>query len=1627
MKKFLLIVALFFVTICSFAHVYEIRVNQAQDGSLTWYLITYHAVNQCGHANAGLTINGINYPIDAEYGGDGALLSPNVFATVGFSFAHASYATVHTPFLGTTLSVAPYSNNVCWAFSVGGSGNFTPPPPPVCTSCPITGWSNVMAPSGNNNGTICNTSDDITTTTIKVNHLSCASITGTGKFSVIYDLGGTNISYGPYAYTSGGVETDVTINVPYGATNTTPVQVIDYSYPCNITHGLTIPGGQYVGEKETIPPSITCPAAQTICATILPDYRSSAVVSDNCTASNNIVVTQSPAAGSIVSGIVTVTLTATDAAGNQSSCNFTVTAGDTEKPAIACPANQTLNLDASCSATLPDYRNLLTVSDNCTATGSLVITQNPVAGTVVTTKGAVIVTFTVTDAAGNFNTCSISVDKKDVTAPVINCPASQTVNNNTNVCGAVVSFSMPTATDNCSGSAFNFFNPGEPNNYNGVQEDYIQLYNNGTWNDLPEGNNNRSIVEFNAVITTSFANYSYIGTFGGHTYYISNFYAGWNSSRASAQAIGGDLASINTLAEDNFLAPYGGNTWVGGYQDHNDPSYVEPGNAAQNFGGWKWVDGTKLGAGQITITQIGGLASGSTFPIGITTNTFKATDESGNSSTCSFTVTVTDNEIPIITTDGDKSVNNTPGKCEASVTVNAGAKDNCYVVAPVGVRDDAQPLNAAYPVGTTKITWNVTDIHGNNATPVIQTIVVTDNEIPVITTNGDKSVNNDAGTCGAAVAVSAGAKDNCYVVAPTGVRNDALALTDPYPVGTTTITWNVTDIHSNAALPVVQTIVVTDTESPTILSAANQTQVNDLRDCGANVTVAGPSTKDNCAVLSVTNSYTGTSDASGHYPIGTTTITWTVNDIHGNTNTATQKITVTDNENPVITGVPANINVNNDKGVCGAKVSWTDATASDNCPGVVIASNYHSGDLFPVGTTTVTYTATDAYSHTVTSSFTITVTDNEKPVITSNGDKSVNNDPGKCGATVMVSASAKDNCSVGAPAGVRSDNKALTDLYPVGTTTITWTVTDAYTNAAIPVIQTIMVTDNEKPVITCPGDVVFCANYGGITNYTINPLIASDNCAILSTTYAVTNASGVITRSGTGNNASGVFAVGVSTITWTVKDTHGNVSVCSTKVTINPLPVASYVSTNADVFCNKLTLTASSSISGSSYSWTSGTTAGSFSSNPQLILGQTSGDGIYNVFVKVVATGCISEFPAAYNFQKQNLASSYTIIAYKEVEMKHYNIVASGSVGVLSSKGEAEFGDYTKVNSPGSFVKAARIDADKTAIIAQKIYAPATPVLPTMIYNTANTKSLPNYEVKSGTVTLSGNYGNLNIKKGSIVTLSGTTFGTIHMEQGTQLTFIQSQVNIDQLQTDNNSDGENNKVLPSPVYTYVHFAANSKILVSKSVKIGDRTYLNPENNKVSFYVGTTADPKKNDDDWDDEAKFSVNGKDIKVTVNVMMPNGKLKVGGGDDGNDNNKVFTYINMTGLFIASEVESEGKNVIWNSFDCGTAAVTTTSTQAVAQSNAVEKAVVTSEEELKVTVMPNPSSTYFTLKLESKYETPVNMRVMDAQGRVVDAKSKIGSNSTIQIGQSYSSGTYYAEMIQGTKRKVVQLIKIK
>jgi hypothetical protein len=996
-------------------------------------------------------------------------------------------------------------------------------------------------------------------------------------------------------------------------------------------------------------------------------------------------------------------------------------------------------------------------------------------------------------------------------------------------------------------------------------------------------------------------------------------------------------------------------------------------------------------------------APGTVFPVGVTTVTVTATDVSGNTSSADFTVAVTDIEKPTITAPGAYSVPNDGGQCGATIA-NIGTpvtNDNCGVLSVTNNHP-----STFYPVGTTIVTWTVTDIHGNVTDTAQQSITVMDNELPTIVVS-NTSVNNTPGLCSATVILPIPVThDNCGVAGVTNNHPSPI-----FPVGTTTVTWTVTD-NNGLTKTALQTVTVIDTEKPTITAPDAYSVPNDAGQCSATIASIGtPVTNDNCGVASVTNNH-----PSPIFPVGTTTVTWTVTDNNGLTKTALQTVTVTDTEKPTITA-PDAYSVPNDAGQCSATIaSIGTPVTNDNC-GVASVTNNHPSSIYPVGTTTVTWTVTDNNGLTKTALQTVTVTDTEKPVVITRPVTIYLNASGATSVTAaQVNNGSTDNCGISS----YSLSKSLFSCSESGVNTVTLTVTDVNGNDKTGTAL-VTVKDTLAPVITVVPDQVFCNVSSG--SYTIPVSTATDNCGSVSIAYAIT---GATARSGAGNNASGVFASGISTISWTATDASGNKKTGTTKVTVSALPAATITVSNADAFCNKITLTANTTATGGTYKWLSGSSP--FATTQQISLGQTNSDGVYQV--TITANGCTSA-PAGYTFQKQNLVSSYTILATTEVELGENNTVASGSVGVTSSKGEASFGKNSSVSSAGSFVKAKYIDKNGPNItITNPIYSPAAGiVLPTMLLNTANTNNLPNKDVAQNSIsTVNGNYKNLTLKKGSRTTLSGNAFGTIRVEQGAQVTFTATNISIDNLQVVKG---------PRNGYSYVRFTNDTKVLISNNVIIGSQVYINPDNNNVTFYMGD----KKSDDE-----RFTIKGGDTKVTANIYLPNGKLKVTGGysygdygngygdcdrDDDDDRyyGKGNSYVYMTGLFIAEQIEGNGKNVIWNTFDCAATPVPVQYNAAgiITQANVVTKeSAVTTEEELKVTVMPNPTTTYFTLKLESKYATPVNMRVMDGRGRVVDARSEIGSNSTLQIGQNYAGGTYYAEMIQGSRRKLVQLIKL-
>jgi hypothetical protein len=174
---------------------------------------------------------------------------------------------------------------------------------------------------------------------------------------------------------------------------------------------------------------------------------------------------------------------------------------------------------------------------------------------------------------------------------------------------------------------------------------------------------------------------------------------------------------------------------------------------------------------------------------------------------------------------------------------------------------------------------------------------------------------------------------------------------------------------------------------------------NDPGQCGAIVSYMTEATNTVCVPAS-----------GSFFPVGQTVVTCTRThpcpDVEPQTCTFT--VTVNDCEPPTIS-CPAPITKCNDPNQCGAIVTFT-APATDNCPGVTVVCSPPSGTFFPVGTTTVNCTATDAAGNTSTCMFTVTVNDCQAPTVTCSVSVSVLWPPNHNLINVGLAATATDNC-----------------------------------------------------------------------------------------------------------------------------------------------------------------------------------------------------------------------------------------------------------------------------------------------------------------------------------------------------------------------------------------------------------------------------------------------------------------------------------------------------------------------------------------------------------------------------------------------------------------------------------------
>jgi hypothetical protein len=733
----------------------------------------------------------------------------------------------------------------------------------------------------------------------------------------------------------------------------------------------------------------------------LANYAASVTASDNCSANPN--ETQSPAAGTTFTGSQVVTLAATDAAGNTSTCSFTVTAADQTPPTFACPNNTTVAAGANCTATLANYAASVTASDNCSANPNE--TQSPAAGTTFT--GSQVVTLAATDAAGNTSTCSFTVTAADQTPPTFACPASTTVAAGANCTATLANYAASvTASDNCSANPNETQSPAAGTTFTGSQVVTLAA---------TDAAGNTSTCSFTVTVaeptpptsaesdvnnfcSNAGGNISLTATGGSGTtlrWYTSScggtlvgsgtplvlakptstttYFARWetagcaSSSCASVTVTIGDAPTFTTCPSAALTAFTAGNSCSALVSYAVAASGIPTPNLSYQFTGVTMATGT-------------GTGSGSSFSKGVTNVVITAQNNCGTSS-CSFTVSVTDNENPVIICPSNIVRSTDLNQCTATVNYAAPtATDNCSgVVAAIIAPSLASGL--PFPIGASTVIWGATDAAGNTKTCTF-IVTVNDAQKPTMTCPANKTQATDPNLCNAVVTYATPkAADNCtsdvtviHVSGGIGTVQGTPNSSATFNRGANTVIWRATDAAGNTQTCSFR-VTVNDLQQPTLTCPPTMNVSTATNACNAVATYTNPSFTDNCTPTSGTSVRISGLSSGSTFPLGNSNVVFQATDAAGNTRRCTMVVTVADNEPPVV-NCPLSVVTDGTGSPCRATVFYSNATASDNCAGSLtpfLLTGLASGSFFPAGVTTNTFRAVAPNGQSSDCSFSVTV------------------------------------------------------------------------------------------------------------------------------------------------------------------------------------------------------------------------------------------------------------------------------------------------------------------------------------------------------------------------------------------------------------------------------------------------------------------------------------------------------------------------------------------------------------------------------------------------------------------------------------------------------------------------------
>jgi hypothetical protein len=493
--------------------------------------------------------------------------------------------------------------------------------------------------------------------------------------------------------------------------------------------------------------------------------------------------------------------------------------------------------------------------------------------------------------------------------------------------------------------------------------------------------------------------------------------------------------------------------------------------------------------------------SGFCFPVGMTTVTCTASDDSPFSpdAMCTFKVTV---DSCALICPANITASTAPNQCSAVVTFGFTTPPAC------GTPACSPASGSSFSKGTTTVNCSTP---GDNCS---FTVTVNDTQPPTLTPCPPDMNVTTLAACQAVTYTPPTATDNCGAATVSCAPPSGFC----FPLGTTTVTCTASDDSPDS--PDAMCSFTVSVASCSLTCPANITASTAPNQCSAVVTF-DVTTPPACGTVMC-------SPASGSsFPKGTTT----VNCSSSGGGTCSFAVTVNDTQAPTLTPCPANMSFVT-PGTCQV-VTYTPPTATDNCGTATVSCTPPSGFCFPVGTTTVTCTASDTSpdSPDATCSFTVSVS----CAITCPGNITATNAQNQCGAVVTFNITIPPVC------GPVMCTPASGAFFPTGTTTV-----NCSTSGGVTCNFMVTVNDTQPPVITCPSDITTAAaltcppaTTSGPVNFTV---IASDNCPGVTTACKNQN-NQVVTPGST-------FPVGTTAVTCTATDASGNTATCGFSVTV---------------------------------------------------------------------------------------------------------------------------------------------------------------------------------------------------------------------------------------------------------------------------------------------------------------------------------------------------------------------------------------------------------------------------------------------------------------------------------------------